>query len=874
MSLFHGPAVLRPDDCLHQLFERRAQDRPDAPAVIAPDGTLTYRRLDLAAERIACALQARGALPERFVAVGVERSAALVALLTGIAKAGAAFVPVDPAGPRFRRDAVLAEAAPVLVVTDTPAAFDACGRSVVSVDELLAAGGDRPVRRDLARPAAPAYVLYTSGSTGLPKGVVVEHRAICNTLLSAIHDVDLRPEDRVLVLAPLTFDPAIAQIFGTLAAGACIVVPPADAGRDAEAIAQTVRAHGVTVIDAVPAQWLALAESGALTDMPTVRTAISGGAALPPALAERCADAGIALYNAYGPTEAAVQATVHRCGAVEHGFVSLGTPIDNMALYVLDADVRPVAAGTPGEIYLAGAGLARGYLNAPGLTAERFLPDPFAGRSDARMYRTGDLARVHADGRLEFLGRNDDQVKIRGVRVELGDVAAKLERHPRVAEAAVIVAAENAERIVAFVVPREPGARLVDELRVHLRELLDPAAQPAAIHIVGALPVLPGGKVDRNALRELSIAHARVDHLTEPPDALYALLLPIWEDVLGVRGIGFGESFFEAGGHSLLAVRLKARVEERVGRSVPVDLFFADPTISGMVRALRAAERAAFEPLVALSPPGPKQPLFFLHGDPSGLGLYCRRFAQAFGAERAVYAIAPHGTDGGPVPETVEAMAGEHLALIRARQPSGPYLLGGYCMGAIVACEVARRLEREGEHVTHLLLIEAQTARPRFSVVEDALTDVWRKSGLPEELCRAWFAERRAIARAVLRRVRPRRADAAVTGQPGNTTRVLAIQQRAVLRYVWHSLRAPATMMCAAGELGGPAAQVRQKWQRLFSALDVRVVPGTHLTALGAHIERLIAEFAAVFERLDASGTIPALSGVSPREASGGVPGR
>jgi thioesterase domain-containing protein len=383
-----------------------------------------------------------------------------------------------------------------------------------------------------------------------------------------------------------------------------------------------------------------------------------------------------------------------------------------------------------------------------------------------------------------------------------------------------------------------------------VREPPAAAGRPAAIHVVGALPQLPSGKHDRRALLELSARLARIERLSEPPDSLYALVLHLWEDVLGVRGIGLGESFFDVGGHSLLAVRLRARVEERVGRSVPLEVFFADPTIAGMVRALRAGERASIAPLLALSTSGAKQPLFFLHGDPSGLGLYCRTFAPSLGAERPIYAIAPHGTDGGNVPATIEEMARDQIALIRERRPHGPYLIGGYCMGAIVAFEIARQLEQAGETVTHLILIEAQSARPRFGFVEDAVTGAARFSGLSEDACRRWLARRRFEVQAALRYVRRRPAPTA-DAEVDNTARVLTAQQDAVHRYVWRSLRTSATLICAQEEPNANVGAVRLMWRSLLSALEVRLVPGNHKTALGAHIDVLTAAFAQIFERLD-----------------------
>jgi amino acid adenylation domain-containing protein len=823
--------------CLDGLVERSAARTPDVVCARSGQDERTFRQLDSLAGCIATALQRYGVGTGTFVAVCVDRSLEAIAVLIAIAKAGGVFIPLDPTAPDERLASMIRDAAPRVVITsgEDRSAFQALdGSTVIAIDQLCAGARNLPPadRRIAADPTGLAYVMYTSGSTGLPKGVMIEHRSVCNMLLSAIADFNLTPADRVLQLAPLHFDPSIWQIFGTLAAGACIVLPEPRAERDVDAIAREVRARAVTVLIAVPTILTLLSERDDASWARSLRAIVSGGAPLPLRLRDHFSGSGVALYNVYGPTEAAIHVTTHRCTEGDRrDFVPIGAPIDNMHVYVVDEAGARVRAGEVGELYIGGRGVARGYLRQSELTAERFIPDHLApGNSRGQLYRTGDFARLHLDGSIEFVGRIDDQIKVRGVRVELGEIVTALERHSGVASAVVILTAD--ERLAAFVVPRGDSEHLGAVLNAFLRSVLPAAVIPSVITPLDALPLLASGKIDRAALAQMC-AGRRGDATDTPlPGPLYVAILRLWEEVLGIRNIGLHDNFFELGGHSLLATRLVASVEERTGRRMPLDVMFANPTIAGMAEAIRDGERAALQPIVALHSDGSKAPFFFLHGDASGLGLYCRRFADGLDGDRPIYVLAQHGTDGRRIPPTIEQMAADYLPMLLDRYPEGPFVLGGYCFGGFVAFELARQLERRGRDVRHLILVEAQHARP----LRVHWLTRWR-----ERISQKFHS---------FRPIDPMRAgagEALAAFVPDKVTaNVYSAQFWAVKRYAWRRAGACATMLCASEAPRTPLAEIPSIWSALFPTLDIRMIPGDHVTALADHIDVLTGAIATV----------------------------
>ncbi|MFI6902124.1 amino acid adenylation domain-containing protein [Nonomuraea sp. NPDC050394] len=551
---------------LLELIESRIAAAPGTEAVRHGSASLTYAELDRAASTLAARLAERGAGPERIVAVSLPRSLELVVALVAVLKTGAAYLPVDPEYPAPRVEFMLADARPVLTLRPS--------------DVDLSAGTAAPgVRTD---PRNPAYVIYTSGSTGRPKGTVITHEAIVNRLLWMQDEYGLKPDDRVLQKTPSSFDVSVWEFFWPLIAGAALVLADPGGHRDPAYLVELIRRERITTVHFVPSMLRAfLAEPGA-GECVSLRRVVCSGEELPADLAAGFHRVlGDRLHNLYGPTEAAVDVTSWACRPGSAGPVPIGRPVWNTTIRILGPDLRPAAEGSEGELYIAGVQLARGYLGRPGLTAERFVPDPYG---PGRMYRTGDLARLRADGAIEYLGRADDQVKIRGFRVEPGEIATVLAGCPDVRHAAVVARpAPGGVQLVAYVVPETGSSGNIELWREFLAERLPAHLVPAAFVAMAELPVTVNGKLDRAALPEPE----RETGGEAPATAAERTLAGLFAEVLGLPEVGAGDDFFRLGGDSILALSLvgRARLENLV-------LTAGQVLELGTVRALAAAARA------------------------------------------------------------------------------------------------------------------------------------------------------------------------------------------------------------------------------------------------------------------------------------------
>ncbi|HEY0016587.1 MAG TPA: non-ribosomal peptide synthetase, partial [Longimicrobium sp.] len=573
--------------------EAHAARTPDALALVAGDERLSYAELNRRANRVARRLIALGAGPEVRVAVSVERTADLVTAMLAVLKSGACYVPLDPAYPAERLAFVLADAAvPVLVTQESLRAALPVGGpvAVVSVDgdeeRIAAESAENPERG--ARSDQLAYVIYTSGSTGTPKGVMVPHRGVPNLANAQARRFGIDGTSRVLQFASLSFDAAVAELFDALLTGATLVMAPGEELLPGPGLLETLRRGRVTVATLPPSVLAVLAPD----DLPKLRTVVSAGEAVDAATVERWSG-GRAFVNAYGPTETTVCATSARCEA-DGRAPAIGRALENVRVYVLDAAGRPAPVGVPGELYVGGVGVARGYLGRPGLTAGKFVPDPFGGEPGARLYRTGDRVRWRPEGVLEYLGRLDGQVKIRGFRIEAGEIEAVLRRHESVADC-VVVAREDVpgeKRLVAYVVGDvEAGA-----LREHLRRELPEYMVPAAFVPLERLPLTPNGKLDRKTLpAPEGDAYARRSY-EAPLGEVEAALAEIWAEVLGVGPVGRLDHFFELGGHSLLAARAVSRLRREHGMDLPLSAFFDHPTLEALAAAATATPPPVPEP--------------------------------------------------------------------------------------------------------------------------------------------------------------------------------------------------------------------------------------------------------------------------------------
>jgi amino acid adenylation domain-containing protein len=705
------------DACIQELFEAQALQRPDAIAVAFSDRQVTYRELDLRANQLAHHLQKLGVGPEVPVGVCLERSPEMIVGLLGILKAGGAYVPLDPTCPPERLRYLLEDARTPVVLTQQRLlpSLPACASAWTCVD----ADDERIARERSSRPdrAATAenlaYVIYTSGSTGRPKGTMVTHRAICRLVVNTDY-VRLRPVDRVAQASNPSFDAATFEIWGALVHGARLVIIPAEVVLSPRELAEYVRRQEVSVLFVTTALFNQLAQTVPGIFRP-LNHVLFGGEAADPRLVREVLDKGPPqrLLHMYGPTETTTFATWHQVQAVPEGArtVPIGRPIANTQVYLLDPHRQPVPPGVPGEVYIGGDGLARGYLNRPGLTADTFIPNPFGEGPQARLYKTGDRARYLADGTMEFLGRSDNQVKIRGFRVELGEVEAVLGQHPAVRRAVVLartgVAGE--QRLIAYIVPGPAGAPPRAELRRFLRERLPEQMVPWAFVPLQALPLTATGKVDRQALPAPDGVRLEGEQtFVRPRNALERQLAQVWERLLDVRPVGATDDFFELGGHSLLAARMMDEVAAAVGKRLSLATLFEGATVGHLAEALLKHTGADCGSLLApFRPRGPRRPFFFLHGDYADGGLYCLNLVRYLDADQPVYLLQPHGLQGRAVPPTIEAMAEAYLRVVRGARPAGPYLLGGFCNGGLIAFEMARRLRQQGQGVDLLVVIGA-----------------------------------------------------------------------------------------------------------------------------------------------------------------------
>ena len=564
MSTYNCHLVSAARALLPDLIDESAERAPEALAVEAPDGALTYRELVLRSNRLARELRARGVGPEECVAVRIERSVHLPVAMLGVLKAGCAYIPLDPDMPAERSAYIVSHAAVRVVLTGADL-------EVLRVDPSI----DESPPASAISPTQLAYVMYTSGSTGRPKGVHVQHGSLVNFLQSMQDAPGFTNRDVLVAVTTISFDISGLELFLPLISGGRVVIASRDAARDMNLLPTLLERSGATVLQATPSTWRMLVEAG--WKGARRLTALCGGEALPPDLARELAGRVKALWNLYGPTETTIWSSRKQLAPTDT--VTLGEPIANTQLHVLDPEtLEPVEAGTPGELFIGGDGLARGYGGQPDLTAQRFVPDPFAGVPGARMYRTGDRARRNDDGELEYLGRVDHQIKLRGFRIELGEIEAVLAEHPGVRE--VVVALHNGlgePRLVAYVVANDVVA---EALLISARARIPEYMVPATVVFLDSLPLNANGKVDRNALPE---PPAQEEHGRRLPTlTTERLIAQLWSEVLGTAAISLDDNFFRIGGHSLLAMRVAAKVAAAFEVDFPMSALFAAPTVSAV----------------------------------------------------------------------------------------------------------------------------------------------------------------------------------------------------------------------------------------------------------------------------------------------------
>jgi amino acid adenylation domain-containing protein len=707
------------DETIHGIFETRASEAPDAPAVSLGETTITYAELNTRSNRLAHRLMKLGIGPDVPVAVCMNRSPDLIVALIGILKAGGAYVPMDPSYPQERLAFMLEDTnAPVLITEHALAAIlpDHRARTILMDTERGEIAGERgeyPLSG--AGPGNLAYIIYTSGSTGLPKGVCIRHESVLNLFADFDRRRPIAPGERCSLWTSVSFDVSVYEIFTPLLAGGALFIATDAVRFDSAAFVEWLNGNRIASAYVPP---LMLEDLGAWIEKHrgafSLRRLLVGVEPIREKLLAAMMEMvpGLVIVNGYGPTEATICATLFtvRPEAARDRNTPIGKPVQNSRVLLLDSAMRPVPVGVPGEIHIGGRGLAREYFKRPELTAERFVPDPFTDTPGARLYKTGDMARYLADGCIEFIGRVDYQVKVRGFRVEPGEIEFALRQHPSVKDAVVLAKGDRTgvKRLVAYLVPAGVASG-ASELRAFLKEKLPDYMVPTAFVTVEAFPLTPNGKLDRAALPEPEITRADIQsRFVAPRNEIEHQLSLIWEKVIGIKPIGATDSFFDLGGHSLLAVRLFTEITRVFGTDLPLAAIFQHPTIEQIAALIRGRGLAqSGDSLVAIQSAGSKPPLFFVHAYGGGVFFY-RELSDYLGPDQPFYGLQSAGLDGKRPPHArVEDMAAHYIREIKKIQPKGPYYLGGRCLGAYVAFEMANQLRAQGETIGLLAVLDS-----------------------------------------------------------------------------------------------------------------------------------------------------------------------
>nr|MBA3495173.1 amino acid adenylation domain-containing protein [Gammaproteobacteria bacterium] len=663
-----------------------------------------------------------GVGPDVLVGIFVERSLDMIVGLLGILKAGGAYVPLDPAYPNERLGFMLSDAALPVVVTQQGlnSRLPAHGAKLFWLDSDLDAFAAQPDHNPVNRPNANAlaYVIYTSGSTGKPKGVCIAHRALAN-LLQAMRE-HIAEEDSLLAVTTLSFDIAALELYLPLIAGARLVLASRETAADGEALSKCLADCRITLMQATPATWRLLIEAG-WQGSGKLRV-LCGGETLPRELADQLLARCASVSNLYGPTETTIWSSSERVRANQP--ISIGRPLANTEIYILDGALNPVPIGVPGELHIAGAGLARGYLNRPELTAEKFISHPFSDDPNERLYRTGDLARYRADSSIEFLGRIDSQVKLRGFRIELGEIEACLRQHPKLREAAVLAREDYAgeKRLAAYFVPNEASAPAsADELRSFLKNLLPEYMLPSSFVALDHMPLAPNGKLDRKALPAPDRLRSDAAPVA-PRTPLEQQLAAIFAMVLKIDHVGIRDNFFDLGGHSFLVLRVLAEIEKACGRRLSVATLFQAPTVEEIGQILAAGDSLdESDVIVPLNPHGTTPPLFCVW---MGIATELRELCRCLGPEQRLYGISSHWDPKQRRMTRIEEMAAYYLTYLRRIQPHGPYYLSSDCVSTLIVLEMAQQLLAQGEHVAALVLIDPP--QPRTYMTTPTAPDRYR----------------------------------------------------------------------------------------------------------------------------------------------------
>jgi amino acid adenylation domain-containing protein len=889
-------------ECIHELFEEQVRRSPQARAVVFEEEELSYGELNARANRLAHYLRELGVKPDERVAICVERGFEMIVGLLAVLKAGGGYVPLDSGSARERLKYMLEDSGARLVLTSrslSPMIREVAGPEVLLMEAEewhRYSSEDPPVSIE---PAQLAYVIYTSGSTGRPKGVGVEHRQLVNYVRAIGERLQIEAGMRLGLVSTYAADLGYTMIFPALCYGGCLDV--VDAGRvlDASKLEEHFSRHPADYLKIVPSHLWALLNSSEGSGLLPRRWLILGGEASSWDLIQRVKQrgAGCQVLNHYGPTETTVgvltyDTTQNDGGPQVGGMVPIGRPLRNGKVYVLDSELNPVGVGVSGEIYIGGAGVARGYLKRAELTAEKFLANPYSVEAGGRMYRTGDLGRFLENGNIEFLGRKDHQVKIRGFRVELGEIEAALVEHPKIRQAVVLVREDEPgdKRLVAYVVAdqeaeegdsgnKKAGLR-ISELREHMLGKLPEYMVPSAHVELEKLPLTHNGKIDRKALPQPDRDIPEEEYVG-PQDATQETLCRLWQDVLRRDRVGIHDNFFKIGGHSLLAVQLTSRVRSAFAIEMPLSVLFATPTVARMAKHIAAANGhegpRSSQVLVSIQSQGSRVPFFCVHAV-GGQVISYAELSQEMGLEQPFYGLQSPPANFSPESDiSIEQMATLYNREIRSVQPVGPYLLSGWSMGGLVAWEMAQQLMKEGETMGLLALmdttppsgyLEADDRADEISMLARFALDMSRLVGkdprpLVEQFFQADAQDQWKMVQETLTSygvLAPKTAHAEMTA-------LLNVFTRNALAMNNYSLHPSdqSVVFFRASETPERFSKLWTKWSG--GGIQFHLVPGDHFTMLRRPNVRIIAETLQRYISMNSNNESRAVSPeMSPRE--------
>ncbi|MGF1489500.1 MAG: amino acid adenylation domain-containing protein, partial [Prochloraceae cyanobacterium] len=699
-----------------RLFERQIKLNHQAVAIEFETEKITYLELNNRANKLANYLQKLGVKAEVKVGICLERSIEMVIGLLAIIKAGGAYIPLDPKYPRSRIDYMLEDSQTKILLTQDKLQenFDKKNLEIISVDRDRQTISLEP-ETNLVSPKNGdnlAYVIYTSGSTGKPKGVEICHKSLTNFLTSMSLKPGLKNSDTLLAITTICFDIAALEIYLPLIVGAKIILASEEQSADGNQLKEILERNEITVMQATPATWRSLLAAN--WQGKERLKILCGGEKLTPDLANNLLTKSAELWNLYGPTEATIWATINKIEEskeTKNSIVSIGHPIANTRVYILDKHLKPVPLGVAGELYIGGIQLARGYLNKPQLTKERFIDSPWG-----RLYKTGDLVRYLKNGKIEYLDRADNQVKIRGFRIELGEIESILNTHPDIQQA--IVTAKD-EILVAYLVLEGTTNNKQQDIKDYLKQQLPEYMIPSAFVVLETFPLTPNGKIDRKALPLPDLESIDRKEYIPPRNDLEKRLVQIWTEVLKIKEIGVVDSFFDLGGHSLLAIRLMAQIEQEYGKKIPLTSLFQNPTIAQLAKLIRSDSIETNSVLVPIKTTGKRSPLFCIH--PIEGSVFCYQDLANHLKDYPVYGLQSIGLEGHSTPLTkIEDMASQYIEAIETIQQTGPYHLAGWSLGGVIAFEIARQLSDRGEKIAYLSLIDSHSPSTiNFSKTKD-----------------------------------------------------------------------------------------------------------------------------------------------------------